>query len=315
MPFLLLLLIPLTFAHGGHDWRTDYLGFLSAEYDIVPQSAKATPRRGQIDMGAFRRNLAIFSGEAPFRHDGTDVTISERGSAQKLDLARAFLKSQYEALGFVVSFQPFATGVNFIAEKRGTKFPQKFLVLSSHIDSVGNKGANDNGTGTIGVLEVARVLAQSNYEYSVRVLGFDREERGLKGSDAYTATLDKTTIIGNVNFEMMGTNSRQDGAFHIIDCNRSESVFLTAKLREAIGDLALPLTIVKGCTDRSDHASFWRRGMPAVVISENFFGGDSDPCYHARCDVMDDRMNYEYMGRILEMTLSAVESILVKANP
>jgi Zn-dependent M28 family amino/carboxypeptidase len=66
---------------------------------------------------------------------------------------------EYEKLGFKVIYQPFGKGANFIAEKFGMTRPDKVLILSSHIDSVGNKGANDNGTGTIGLLTVSKVLS------------------------------------------------------------------------------------------------------------------------------------------------------------
>ncbi|MFL5784944.1 MAG: M28 family peptidase, partial [Bacteriovoracaceae bacterium] len=85
------------------------------------------------------------------------------------------------------------------------------------------------------------------------------------------------------------------------------SLFLSQSMKESISELNLALTISKACTDRSDHASFWKNKIPAIVISENFFGGDGDPCYHAKCDVMDDRLDYDYMGKILEALLRTIE--------
>ena len=85
---------------------------------------------------------------------------------------------------------------------------------------------------------------------------------------------------------------------------------LSDEIKSSIASLGLPLSVVKTCTDRSDHASFWRHKLPAVVISENFFGGDGDPCYHAKCDVMDDRLNYDYMRNILDAVLDATENII-----
>ena len=198
-----------------------------------------------------------------------------------------------------------------MAEKLGKKDPKKVLILSSHIDSVKNRGANDNGTGTIGLLAVAKELAKKDYDFTVRILGFDKEEIGLVGSDAYVAALqDKAKLIGNINFEMMGVNARKDGAFHVIDCNKTNSVFLTDAIKSSIANQGLPLTVVKACTDRSDHASFWRHKLPAVVISENFFGGDGDACYHAKCDIMDERLDYNYMSYILSAVLDASEALL-----
>lgn len=108
----------------------------------------------------------------------------------------------------------------------------------------------------------------------------------------------------------MGVNSRKDGSFHVIDCQKENSLFLSQGIRSSINKLGLPINIVKACTDRSDHASFWRNKLPAVVISENFFGGDADPCYHAKCDIVDERLDYSYMGNILEAVLDATEQIL-----
>lgn len=294
-----LLLSTTAFAHEDHDWREDYAAYLSVEYQfpLAHKSIKKISSEKRVDMKFFKEKLIEFAS-------------SERRSEEGLDRARAMLKAEYEKLGFTVSFQTFGSGINFIAEKTGDKTPGKVLILSSHIDTVRTAGANDNGTGTIGLLAVAQKLAKNNYSSTIRVLGFDKEEIGLRGSDAYVATLNKESIIGNINFEMMGVNKRRDGGFHVIDCNKENSLFLSDALKSSIADLGLPLTVVKACTDRSDHASFWRKKLPAVVISENFFGGDADPCYHAKCDVVDERLNFEYMGNILEATLEATERII-----
>lgn len=303
-----LVVMPLAFAHDDHDWRLDYEAYLNVNIE-APMAQKSFRRLNapkRVDMEYFKSALAVFASV-------------ERKSNANLDVSRNFLTEEYKKLGFEVSLHPFSSGTNFVAEKKGTKNPEKVLVISSHIDSVGNKGANDNGTGTIGALVVAKELAKNNYDYTVRVLGFDREENGLKGSDAYVAAIvDKKNIIGNINFEMMGHHSKNDGSFHLIDCDkpflwnvsRPGSEFLSAEMKKSITTLGLDLTVVKTCTGRSDHASFWRHKIPAIVISENFFGGDADPCYHARCDVVDERLNYEYMGKILEAVLDTTEKLL-----
>lgn len=308
-----LIALVLTFtlhasASLDHDWREDLAAYLSVEYELpyYPNMNSKMLTTSRIDTSFFKKNLKTLTGITPF---GT-ATIAERNVKANLDLTRDFLKSEYEKLGFSVEFHQFGNGINFIAEKKGTKTPEKVLILSSHIDSVRCLGANDNGTGTIGLLTVAKELSKNNYSSTIRILGFDKEEVGLVGSDAYAALLDKKSIIGNINFEMMGVNSRQDGAFHVIDCDRDESLFLSQEIRNSITSLNLPLNIVKACTNRSDHASFWRKKIPAVVISENFFGGDADPCYHNKCDIMDDRLNYEYMTNILQAVLDATEKII-----
>lgn len=302
--FLSLVLATSAFAHGDQDWREDYEAFLSVSYETIPMTKSNIPFEPRIDMGFFKEKLIVLSS-------------NERKSNAGLDKARTFLSDEYKKIGFDVSLAPFGSGTNIIAEKKGTTHPEKILIISAHIDSVGNAGANDDGTGTIGLLTVAQILAKNDYPITIRVLGFDREEVGLKGSDAYVAALpNKTDIIGDIHFEMMGYNSRKDGAFHVIDCNSglfggnrpvNNSLFLSQGMKDSIAELGLNLTISKACTDRSDHASFWRNKIPAIVISENFFGGDGDPCYHAKCDIVDDRLDYDYMGKILEALLRTIE--------
>lgn len=299
-----LLITTSVFAHGDQDWREDYEAFLSVSYESLPMVKSNIPFTPRVDMNFFKEKLIVLSS-------------TERKSTAGLDKTRAFLTEEYKKIGFEVTLAPFGSGVNIIAEKKGTTHPEKILIISAHIDSVGNAGANDDGTGTIGLLTVSQILAKHDYPITIRVLGFDREEVGLKGSDAYVAALtNKTDIIGDIHFEMMGVNSRKDGAFHVIDCNSGifggnrpveNSQFLSKSMKESIAELGLNLTVSKACTDRSDHASFWRHKIPAIVISENFFGGDSDPCYHAKCDIVDERLDYEYMGKILEALLRTIE--------
>lgn len=323
MKFIALSLFALSlssFAHEGMDWNEDTLGFLSYEQEWIQGHKNINPNhQSRLDMVFFQEKLGQLTGVAPVIVRGVQVKITERKSTAGLDATREFLKQEYEKLGFRVEFIAFSSGVNFVAEKLGTINPEKVLILSSHIDSVGNAGANDDGSGTIGLLTVAKVLSQNNYGKSIRVLGFDREEVGLKGSDAYVAALkNKADIIGDIHFEMMGFNSKKDGAFHVIDCNSGifggnrpveNSLFLSKQIKDSISDLGLELSVTKACTDRSDHASFWRNKIPAVVISENFFGGDGDTCYHKSCDIQDDRLDYGYMEKILDSVLDATEKI------
>lgn len=309
------------FAHEGLDWREDMMAYLSVEEEapiVIPYKGSMKSFRkvnnDRVDMASFEDALAVFSGKKKLQMpDGSFYRIQERGSQDELTIARSFLAEEYKKLGFTTELHRFGTGTNFIAEKKGTETPEKVLILSSHIDSVGNAGANDDGTGTIGVLTIARELAKNNYAATIRILGFDREEKGMKGSSAYVATIvDKKSIIGDIHFEMIGHHSKNDGRFHLIDCNRKESLFLSSSIRKSVSDLALPLRNVYTCTDRSDHASFWEEDIPAVVFSENFFGGDPDPCYHEDCDVMDGRLNLRYMQNILSAVLDTTEKLAKK---
>ena len=55
------------------------------------------------------------------------------------------------------------------------------------------------------------------------------------------------------------------------------------------------------------------QGKPAIVVSENFFGGDGNPCYHQSCDKVD-KVNFDYMTRLTTALARAVAELVVKAE-
>ncbi len=315
---ILLLMFPLaSFAHGPDDptdWRNDHAAYRSARVeDRLKLSKSAIGEYPDLPISPdyLKTKLSEFTGAVPVRIDGKEVRIEERGGNTNLDLARRYLQLEYEALGFKVSFHSFSSGKNLIAEKMGTDPARPTLILSSHIDSVGNAGANDDGVGTIAALAIAQALSKIEYPRTIRVVGFDREERGLVGSSAYVKSLPANQkILGNIQMEMMAVDKDKDGKFHVIDCGKGSSAAITKEIMSAVTALQLPLTRVSACTSASDHASFWAANHAAVVLSENFFGGDSDPCYHRACDVVDSRIDFTYVSQIARATASAAAKMM-----
>ncbi len=272
------------------------------------------PSTISLDRAFLEQKLKEFSGAVPTTVGGRVFTIIERRSAANSDQARAWLKEQYDALGFSTSEHVYSTsGKNFIAQKVGND-ATRFVLLTSHMDSVGNAGADDNGAGTIADLAIAQALANSALKYTLRVVAFDQEETGLIGSAAYARFLDTNgtlqNLVGVVNIEMLGYDADNDGAIHVIDCNENTSADLTRVFDTVITrDTALNVKKVAACTNRSDHASFWRYDRPAIVISQNFFGGDSNPCYHQACDRVD-KINFDYMTRVSTAVARGVAEML-----
>ena len=310
---LSLLVLGDTFAHDTTDWRTDRAAFHSARREARPAKIMTDSDYPNIALDAdfFTQKLAQLSGAADVVIDGEKKRIVERARPANLDLARKFLTQEYTSIGFEVSTHTFPTGINLIAERKGSD-PSKVLIVSAHLDSVGNAGSNDDGVGTIAALTLSRALKGYDLRYTLRILAFDQEEVGLVGSRAYARSLSKVkdSIIGDIQMEMMATNARKDGRFHVIDCDKADSMRLTDHIMGAAAALKLPLTRSAACTDRSDHSSFWDAGIPAVVLSENFFGGDSDPCYHDECDVFDSRLDLGYALNISRAIASAVGRIV-----
>ncbi|MEQ1877437.1 MAG: M20/M25/M40 family metallo-hydrolase [Bdellovibrionia bacterium] len=322
MKFIVLFLFSISFqtagAHDDHDWRLDKAAFASVSVDTknyVPAGqeihlnqvfSRALP--AVVQEAEFKFKLEELTGVREITLGGKPFKITDRGSAAGRELARQSLAQEYRSLGFQVFQHAYNGGANFIAEKPGTS--GKVLIVSSHMDSVFNAGADDDGTGTIAALLIAKALKDVKNKHTLRILAFDNEEQGLVGSRAFVATLKGADIIGDIQVEMMGVNSKKDGKFHVIDCDRADSTFITAAIMQAVQSMNLPLTRVKACTDRSDHGSFWAKSMPAVVLSENFFGGDGDPCYHKKCDVVDARLDLKYSSLIATAVAGAAAKLI-----
>jgi hypothetical protein len=112
--------------------------------------------------------------------------------------------------------------VNVVAIQRGSKYPNKFIIMSGDIDSrVSNPtdytstspGANDNASGMAGTLEAARVLSKYTFENSIIYVGLSGEEQGLFGGKglAEYAKAQGWEIIGILNNDMIGNITGVDG--------------------------------------------------------------------------------------------------------
>lgn len=122
--------------------------------------------------------------------------------------------------------------VNVLAIQKGTKFPNRYIVMSGDIDSrvsdpndftSDSPGANDNASGMAGTIEAARVLSNYTFDNSIIYVGLSGEEQGLYGGKglAEFAKQNKWQIIGIINNDMIGNIKGIDG---VID-NRTFRIF------------------------------------------------------------------------------------------
>lgn len=118
-----------------------------------------------------------------------DFGIKQPGT-EALNNSFAWLKSKYESWGYThIDIDTFYYAghecYNLIVTKTGSLFPDNYVIVDGHYDSRNGPGANDNGTGTVIVLECARLLKDIDTDYSVRFIHFSAEEVGLVGSRHY----------------------------------------------------------------------------------------------------------------------------------
>jgi|TARA_B110000238_G_scaffold142623_1_gene153915 Zn-dependent M28 family amino/carboxypeptidase len=122
--------------------------------------------------------------------------------------------------------------VNVVAIQKGTKYPNRYIIMSGDIDSRASDtmdfttdapGANDNASGMAGTIEAARILSTYTFESSIMYVGLSGEEQGLfGGAGLATYAKDKEwEIIGILNNDMIGNITGVDG---VID-NRAFRIF------------------------------------------------------------------------------------------
>lgn len=95
---------------------------------------------------------------------------------------------------------------NIIAMQLGTEFPDEYIIISSHYDHPDGPGADDNASGTAGVLECARILSQYSFKRSILYIPFNGEERWMVGSYPFVhkCARENMKIIGVFNLDMIG---------------------------------------------------------------------------------------------------------------
>lgn len=112
--------------------------------------------------------------------------------------------------------------VNVVAVQRGTKYPNRFIIMSGDIDSrvsdpnnftSKSPGANDNASGMAGTIEAARVLSKYKFESSIIYVGLSGEEQGLFGGKGLAAHAKEQgwDIVGIINNDMIGNITGVDG--------------------------------------------------------------------------------------------------------
>ncbi len=112
--------------------------------------------------------------------------------------------------------------VNVLAIQRGTKYPNRYVIMSGDIDSrvsdannftSDSPGANDNASGMAGTIEAARVLSKYKFPVSIIYTGLSGEEQGLYGGQhmAKVAKEEGWDVIGIINNDMIGNIKGIDG--------------------------------------------------------------------------------------------------------
>jgi hypothetical protein len=268
-------------------------------------------------------------------------TIGERHSLvpRRLEEAARYVEEALAEAGLPPERLPYeyegATYVNLAAEIPGHERPGEIVVIGAHYDSApGCPAANDNASGVAALIELARGLAGTRPGLTVRLVAFTNEEPPFfytsgMGSRVYARRCRKAgdRIVGMVSLETIGYYSDEEGSQHYpfplsaLYPSRGDFLGFVANLSSRrwlhrwIGEFrrlapfpsegaSLP-SFVTG-VGWSDHASFWKEGYPALMITDT--APFRYPWYHTPLDT-PEKIDYDRLARVVSGVEKVIRSI------
>ena len=276
------------------------------------------------------RHFEALVGE---RHPETSPRALRRAAHY---LAAQFAKSGWATGGQLVSawgkvYRNVVAIKNPDRPRQGEELPP--LLIGAHYDTVsGSPGADDNASGFVVLLEVASRLSARPLARPVWLVAFCLEEQDRLGSQAFASRLkaERRELAGAIILECVGFARSEAGTQQIPPgipiVVPTQGDFLAIVGNEASRSLVLqleqqaqwhaaqlkPLSLVvpgRGeampHTRRSDHASFWDAGYPAVMLTDtaNF----RNPHYHRETDTVDT-LNLEFLSNVAAtVTATAIQ--------
>ncbi len=250
---------------------------------------------------------------------GEDVAAALFGSVDNLRMLQKNIDSTHQPHSYALpsatvqlniktrnNERDVANVVSFI-EGNDPVLKNEFVVIGAHYDHVGFKkqakpgedyiynGADDNASGTSGVMAIARAFSLSNVKpkRSILFILFAGEEKGLYGSDYYTEhplfPLDKTVAM--LNLDMIGRNA--PNSLNLVGAAKSPD--LATITRTANKKIGFKLVDDNSVMGGSDHYNFYQKGIPFMF----YFAGLHDD-YHQVGD-NPDKIDYAKAARVAQL--------------
>jgi Zn-dependent M28 family amino/carboxypeptidase len=256
-----------------------------------------------------------------------------------LEEAAHYIEAQLSGMGYTVAQQIFECEDgqvrNIEVEVKGSTKPSEIVIVGAHYDSArGAPGANDNGSGTAMVLELARSFKTGQPERTLRFVFFTNEEPPYFGSEAMGSLVyanrsreRKENIVAMLSLETVGyyVESTDSQKYPIIFkpffpssgnfvafvgdlksralIHRTISTFRSEQKFPSEGIAAF--SWIKGI-DWSDHSGFWKNDYLALMITDTAIF--RYPHYHTHQDT-PDQLNYQQMAKVINGIRAVVEDL------
>lgn len=256
---------------------------------------------------------------AHLQHLSVDIGPRVTGTDTEREAA-SYIESEFARLGYDVSIQEFdirggKQSQNVIAVKKPENVEDAEIVyVTSHYDSVpGSPGANDNGSGTSTILEIARMLKDYPTDKEIRFITFGAEEIGLVGSTYYVNQLsddEVTRSTANFNLDMVGTAWKPASQLYVNTVDGKANL-VWDYVKSASDELGHPNDLLKLYQfGRSDHVPFYNAGIDSALFIWMEPGTAAlEPYYHSPQDTID-HVSSEKIKIVGDIVSSAVAELL-----
>lgn len=241
--------------------------------------------------------------------------VKELGT-QSLDDTKNWIIDTYTNYGYTDIVEDSFTHAgqttsNIIITKVGSVYPNEYVIIDGHYDTINGPGTNDNGSGTVAILEIARLLKDVDTSYSIKFIHFSAEELGLIGSQYY---VNSVVIPNNMDIKLVFNIDEVGGingmANNSITCERDEGPPTSNNSESAIitNELANCVSLYSNLTPEISYA-YGSDYMPFEDNNEiitGFYEYNESPYTHSSNDVISNLdVNYIY-----EVTKAAVGASL-----
>jgi len=255
-----------------------------------------------------------------------------------LNTVANYIKSELTKVCDSVAFQPFQvnkTTYKNVIGSIGTKH-KKRIIIGAHYDVCGNQqGADDNASGVVGLLELARLLSKEQLKYRIDFVAYTLEEPPFfrtqqMGSYIHANYLhtNNIPIKGMICLEMIGyyndkKNSQNYPMKEMALKYGNVGDFITVVKSEKSGEFGKKIerlmkqqhniktesfkgsSLIAG-VDFSDHLNYWNFNYPAVMITNTAFYRNKN--YHTKNDTIET-LDIDKMGAVIEQLYLSIKKL------
>jgi Zn-dependent M28 family amino/carboxypeptidase len=288
------------------------------------------------------KNLVRLSDTSTIRKNLEKIINTQKkrnfNNVEILDSTASFIKSQFQKYSNRVTFQKFEARNKSYSNIIASFGPEdgERIIVGAHYDVCGEQdGADDNASGTVGVLELARLLSNTKLKYRIDLVAFTLEEPPFfrteeMGSYVHAKYLydAKIPVKGMISLEMIGYYSDEEnsqdyplgimkwfygskGNYITIVQKSIEGAFSKEYKKMAFENNSILTKSFRapsffGGIDLSDHRNYWKFGYSAVMITNTSFYRNTN--YHTKGDILSN-LNIPNIGLVVDGVFRVLKEI------